>query len=305
MDHAKIADLLRHLPAGAGTRRGYVTHYVYGPDARLRRMRTKIKRRHPVAMFAFANKGATITLPIRLEPDNLMQCAAFIDNSAVEAGLDYDGFTISLGEAPDQTAQEPLENHAPPGTYLRFALGAGRFGYVLFLAGNQKDGYIFDCLAQMDDGTSFPERLAEAPRLYRQPVQGMMDPAEVQVVGPAPGLRYPITVHFRMATDHPAPDELAALAAQYGVAPDRIEEDWLTLLERLAAAGRRISRSDPVASTPQLKRSGRIAWADGHALPRKNAAEWPMPFGNLITLDRLRAALTGGADIIALTDATH
>ncbi|MDX5400930.1 MAG: hypothetical protein LPJ93_00875, partial [Rhodobacterales bacterium] len=198
---------------------------------------------------------------------------------------------------------EPLEDHVAPGSYLRLALGAGRFGYLLFLGGNKNDGYLFDCLALVDDGTATPGVLAGAPHLYRQPVQGMIDPFGVEVVGRDEGLRHPITVVFRMATDYPTPEEVAALAARHGIAADRVEQDWPVLLERLVAAGQTIGQSDPIAYRAELKRNGRITWTEGETLSRRQAGAWPMLFGAHVTLDSLRAALTGERDIVALTDA--
>lgn len=303
MDHAKITQVLESLPTGVQSQHRFVRHYFYGPDTRLRRVRTHLKRLRDDMMFDFLDKGLAVTVPARLDHDGLMQSVEIMESGAAEAGLEYDGFEIVLDDVEDQAALEPLEDHVASGSYLRFALGAGRFGYLLFLGGNRTDGYLFDCLALVDDGKATPEVLAGAPRLYRQPVQGMIDPFGIEVTGTATGMTHPITVPFRMATDYPTPEEVAALAARHGIAPDRTEQDWPVLLERLVAAGQTIGRGDPIAYTGELKRNGRITWTEGDTIPRGQAAAWPMLFGALVTLDTLRAALTGGPDIVALTDA--
>ena len=305
MDHAKITQVLESLPAGALSQHRFVRHYFYGPDSKLRRLRTHLKRLSDDMMFDFLDKGMAVTTAVRLDHDGLAQSAGMMESSAAEAGLEYDGFEIVLDDVEDQVTLEPLEDHVAPGSYLRFALGAGRFGYLLFLGGNKTDGYLFDCMALVDDGKATPAVLAGAPRLYRQPVQGMIDPFGVEVVGRDEGLSHPITVQFRMATDYPTPEEVAVLAARHGIAPDRIEQDWPILLERLVAAGQSIGRGDPIAYTAQLKRNGRISWTEGDPIPRGQAGARPMLFGAHVTLDSLRAALTGGRDIVALTDAAN
>ncbi|MDP5336482.1 MAG: hypothetical protein NWR54_15995 [Paracoccaceae bacterium] len=303
MDHAKITQVLESLPAGALSQHRFVRHYFYGPDTRLRRVRTHLKRLSDDMMFDFLDKGLAVTAPARLDHDGLMQAVGIMESSAAETGLEYDGFEIVLDDVEDQAALEPLEDHVAPGSYLRFALGAGRFGYLLFLGGNKTDGYLFDCLALVDDGQATPEILAEAPRLYRQPVQGMIDPFGVEVTGTATGMTHPILVPFRLATDYPTPEDLAALAARHGMAPDRIEQDWPVLLERLVAAGQTIGRGDPIAYTAELKRNGRITWTEGDPIRADPTTARPMLFGAHVTLDSLRTALTGGRDIVALTDA--
>ena len=303
MDHAKITQVLESLPTGVLSQHRFVRHYFYGPDTRLRRVRTHLKRLHDDMMFDFLDKGLAVTTAARLDHDGLMQSVGMMESAAAEAGLEYDGFEIVLDDVEDQVTLEPLEDHVASGSYLRLALGAGRFGYLLFLGGNKTDGYLFDCLALVDDGKATPQILAGAPRLYRQPVQGMIDPFGVEVTGTATDMTHPITVPFRMAADYPTPEEVAALAAQHGIAPDRIERDWPVVLERLVAAGQTIGRSDPIAYTAELKRNGRITWTEGDTIPRGQAAAWPMLFGAHVTLDTLRAALTGGRDIVALTDA--
>lgn len=305
MDHAKIAELLENLPAEALSQHRFVRHYFYGPDTRLRRLRMHLKRLRDDMMFEFLDEGLAVTVPARLDHDGLMQSAGIMKRSADDTGLEYDGFEIVLDDVEDQVTLEPLEDHVAPCSYLRFSLAGGRFGYLLFLGGNKTDGYLFDCFSLVDDGDSTPENLAEAPHLYRQPVQGMIDPFGVEIVGQAQGLSYPITINFRMATDHPTPEEVAALAVKHGIAPDRIEEDWLLLLERMVAAQQTLGRGDPIAYTAQLKRNGRITWAEGTTLVRGKAAEWPMLFGAHVTLDSLRAALAGRPDVVALTDAAN
>lgn len=304
MDHAKITTVLENLPAGALSQHRFVRHYFYGPDTRLRRVRTHLKRLRDDMMFEFMDKGLAVTAPARLDHDSLMQAVGIMESSAAEAGLEYDGFEIVLEGIEEQTATEPFEDFVDPGSFVRFAIVEGRFGYLLFLGGNKTDGYLFDCLALVDDGNATPETLARTPRLYRQPVQGMIDPFGVEVVGPAAtGLSHPIRVVFRMATDYPTPEEVAALAANHGIAPDRIEQDWPVLLERLVAAGESIGRGDPIAYTAELKRNGRITWTEGDTIPDSRTDARPMLFGAHVTLDSLRAALSGGPDVMALTDA--
>lgn len=303
MDHAQITQVLDSLPAGALSQHRFVRHYFYGPDSRLRRVRTHLKRQQDDMMFDFLDKGLAVTTAARLDHDGLARSVGMMESAAAEAGLEYDGFEIVLDDVEEQVTLEPLEDHVAPGSYLRLALGAGRFGYLLFLGGNKNDGYLFDCLALVDDGAATPGVLAGAPHLYRQPVQGMIDPFGVEVVGRDEGLRHPITVVFRMATDYPTPEEVAALAARHGIAADRVEQDWPVLLERLVAAGQTIGQSDPIAYRAELKRNGRITWTEGETLSRRQAGAWPMLFGAHVTLDSLRAALTGERDIVALTDA--
>ena len=305
MDHSRIEGVLENLPAEALSQHRFVRHYFYGPDARLRRLRTHLKRLRDDVMFEFLDKGLAVTVPVRLDHEGLMQSAEIMESSADDTGLEYDGFEIVLDDVEDQVTLERLEDHVAPGSYLRFALAEGRFGYVLFLGGNKTDGYLFECFTLVDDGDSTPEKLAEAPHLYRQPVQGMIDPFGVEIVGQAKGLSYPITINFRMATDHPTPEEVAALATKHGIEPDRIERNWPLLLERMVAAGQTVGRGDPIVYTAQLKRNGRITWSEGNSLARGGGAEWPMLFGAHVTLDSLCAALTGGHDMVALTDAAN
>lgn len=305
MDNSKIMGVLENMPAEALSQHRFVRHYFYGPDTRLRRLRTHLKRLSDDMMFEFLDKGLAVTVPVRLDREGLMQSAGIMESSADDTGLEYDGFEVVLGDVEDQVALEPLEDHVPPSSYLRFAIADGQFGYLLFLGGNKTDGYVFDCFTLVNDGDSTPENLAEAPHLYRQPVQGMIDPFGVEIVGQAEGLSYPITINFRMATDHPSPEEVAALATKHGIEPDRIEKDWPLLLERMVAAGQTIGRGDPMVYKAQLKRNGRITWSEGNSLVRGGGADWPMLFGAHVTLDRLCAALAGGRDIVALTDAAN
>lgn len=305
MDHSKIMGVLENMPAEALSQHRFVRHYFYGPDTRLRRLRTHLKRLSDDMMFEFLDKGLAVAAPVRLDREGLMQSAGIMESSADDTGLEYDGFEVVLGDVEDQVALEPLEDHVPPSSYLRFAIADGQFGYLLFLGGNKTDGYVFDCFTLVNDGDSTPENLAEAPHLYRQPVQGMIDPFGVEIVGQAKGLSYPITINFRMATDHPSPEEVAALATKHGIEPDRIEKDWPLLLERMVAAGQTIGRGDPMVYKAQLKRNGRITWSEGNSLVRGGGADWPMLFGAHVTLDRLCAALAGGRDIVALTDAAN
>lgn len=303
MDHAKITQVLESLPAAALSQHRFVRHYFYGPETKLRRVRTHLKRLRDDVTFDFLDKGLAVTTAARLDHEGLARSVGIMESSAAEVGLEYDGFEIVLDGVEAQTATEPFEDFVDPGSFVRFAISKGRFGYLLFLGGNKTDGYLFDCLALVDDGGAMPDVLARAPRLYRQPVQGMIDPFGVEVLGQATGLSYPIRVPFRMATDYPTPEEVATLAAQHGIAPERIERDWPVLLERLVAAGQSIGRGDPIAYAAELKRSGRITWTEGDPIRADHTSARPMLFGAHVTLDTLRAALTGGPDIVALTDA--
>ena len=164
MDHAQITQVLDSLPAGALSQHRFVRHYFYGPDSRLRRVRTHLKRLQDDMIFDFLDKGLAVTTAARLDHDGLARSVGMMESAAAEAGLEYDGFEIVLDDVEEQVTLEPLEDHVAPGSYLRLALGAGRFGYLLFLGGNKNDGYLFDCLALVDDGTATPGVLAGAPQ---------------------------------------------------------------------------------------------------------------------------------------------
>ena len=73
MDHAKIAEVLENLPAEALSQHRFVRHYFYGPDTRLRRLRTHLKRLSDDMMFESLDKGLAVTIPARLDHDGLMK----------------------------------------------------------------------------------------------------------------------------------------------------------------------------------------------------------------------------------------
>ncbi|MCA3448350.1 MAG: hypothetical protein INF93_16820, partial [Rhodobacter sp.] len=148
MDHFKIEGVLENLPAEALSQHRFVRHYFYGPDVRLRRLRTHLKRLRDDVMFEFLDKGLAVTVPVRLDHEGLMQSAEIMESSADDTGLEYDGFEIVLDDVEDQVTLERLEDHVAPGSYLRFALAEGRFGYLLFLGGNKTDGYFFECFTK-------------------------------------------------------------------------------------------------------------------------------------------------------------
>lgn len=298
MDRIQITAVLDQLPEELRATPRFVHHSFFGKEAKLRRLRSAIKRRYDDASFEMGeNDLAVITLEV-LTPDALLKAVTAMQDDAAAIGVDYDGFEIGTGAVEDLTTFAPLEEAAPPGSLLRFALGTGQFGYLHYLGGTQKEGVLVDCLALCDDGRADANTLAGAARLYRQPVLGVIDPLGVEVVGHAPVQTR--RIGFRVATDFPTPEEVDAEAQKIGFDVPLTPDQWDDVLQKLGHAGVSLRRGTPLYCEALLSADGKITWGDTTDMPK---GANPMPFGAHVTLASLRQALTGEPDMVALNDA--
>jgi hypothetical protein len=300
MDRESIAQVLDSIPSEFLSQPRFVRHFFYGPLAKLRRIRTQLKRSRVDPVFDFGDAAMTAIVVEQLTLNALGQSVEELVSFAHDFGIEYDGFEVILNEQEIQAPLKPFEKYFAPGTYVRFPLGEDRFGYILFLGGNMKDGYIFDCLSLVDEGNSSPDTLDVAPRLYRQPVLGAIDPLRVEAIGRGQPIQYPLRIRFRMGTGFPTPEEVAAAAMEQGL--EHTDQNWPLILERLAAAKKTLRCGQPYEFIATLKSSNRIEWNDGPQIHVFDGSE-PMLFGSHARLESLAEALVGKYDTLALHDA--
>lgn len=299
MDRTQITSVLDQMPAELLATSRFVHHSFFGPEAKLRRVRTAIKRRYSDAFFEMGQGDLAVTTVEVLTPDALFAAVSKMQDDAQVIGIEYDGFEIGLDSVDDCTNFAPLEQSFKPGSYLRFALGNGRFGYMQFLGGTQKDGVLVDCFALTDDGQSDVAALAQSKRLYRQPVLGVIDPEQVELVGHSAVDISPVP--FRVATEYPALEDVDALAAEHGFDVPLSAENWPALLDKLARSGTSLRRGDLYHCAASLTSKGRISWSETVPLDDMTAP-LPMPFGAHVTVETLDQALCRGMDVITLND---
>lgn len=302
MDQDRIDQVLNEVPTELRSESRRVRHFFFGRESALRRLRSQIKRMRDEATFDWHDSGLTVTTVEQLSPDLLGDSVAKMETCAADAKVEYDGFEIDLEDQGEpEVPVKSFEKYFPAGSYVRFRLDDRRFGYLHFLGGSSVDGgCIFDCLATVDDGSSTLDELTVAPRLYRQPVRGVIDPLRVELVGTEPRLN-PVTVRFRLMTSYPGPEEFDAAAAEYGFRTPLGKNDWPALLARLAEAGRTLSRGVSVEQIATLHPDGRVVWTDGLPISVSDGSQ-PMPFGSFVRLESLTQALIHGEDVIALND---
>jgi len=301
----QVSQVLDAVPKELLSQHRFVEHYFYGPESKLRRVRARIKRTHADATFDLGDQALVVTTIEQLDQDALHATFEAMESYAANTGVEYDGFGVPLVDSAENRLEliEPFEKHFSPETYVRFPLDDARFGYILFLGGNMKDGgYLFDCLRLVDDGDATTDDLDKAPRLYHQPVQGMIDPLQVKPVGQSKTIKRPLRVRFRMETDFPTPEEHAEIVMAHGFDPAQVEQDWRPFFEHLRAAGQNLRRGIPNEYTAVLGLDNRISWVEGGPIEKTNTASLPMPFGSFVRINHLKEALIGGHDHLALID---
>ena len=301
MEEQNIKQIIEAIPSDVREEARFVRHYFYGSKSALLRLRTRIKRQRHDAAFNLDEGAMAVTMADRMNSGVIKKTVDRFETLADEMGLEYDGFEIVLGDELQLDACPPFDQYFEPATYVRLPLGNDLFGYLLFVGGNQKCGYIFECLRLVDDGHSDPAKLDGAPRLYRQPVQGVIDPTRVEPVGSS-GKPPPRHIAFRVATGFPAPEEIVDVAQRLGIDPDLIESDWLLFLEHVKATGEKLRRGTPSEYVISFGPGNRVNWSEKGPI-RAPSELLPMPFGTHATIENLRDALLGRHDLLALNDA--
>ncbi|MBD8556717.1 hypothetical protein IFT84_19590 [Rhizobium sp. CFBP 8762] len=300
MDRDQISQVLSQIP-NLRSAKGFVCHVLFGPAAKLRRLRTKIKHRDSGAVFDISGDRLTVKCVHTLELNDIHHCISQLESDAEAFGIEYDGFEIDLDRREPDMPLEPFELSFSANTYVRFRLRTGRFGYLHFLGGDRNSGYLFDCLELVDDGNAGICDLISAPRLYRQPIQANIDPTKVEAVGAGPSQTGPLCVTFRLATGFPLPDKIEAFVSKLGIEIPYRETDWPIILEKMAAHGISLRCGEPIDYTAELSKKGRLSWTMGDTIIEARTPE-PMLFGTYATLDMLEDALLGTYDRISYTD---
>jgi len=297
-------ELIGALPEGVINEHRFVEHFFYGAERSLRRTRSIIKKKYDDALFDIENGAMKVTIASVLN-----QAAISADIEAMEiaselCGVEYDGLGVILEDVVSEHAPvDPFHKHFSPGSYVKFTLTNNKTGYLLFIGGNEKDGYFFDCLSVVDDGKLTAKELDVAPRLYRQPVQGVFDPRKFQYVGSSELHKLPIVIRFKMSHGGwLTPEEIDKIANEYSFQTPLADADWLPLLKKVVDSGKKIYISDAVECAAHVSKNGKkVIWTDGEKIPADQPNQ-PMAFGSYASFENLNAALTGDVDELALMD---
>jgi hypothetical protein len=305
-----IKEVLAAIPAEHIGQTRFVTSYFYGQQAKLKKLRSRIKLENEDASFELGDGELVVTRPVEISQCSLDRMAAAHAALARDVGLEYDGFAVNLEQEQETEIQqkfEPFEQHVPIGSAFAFPLSDKRFGHAIFLAGDSKNGYVFDFTKLVTDQPAAAEEVFAAPRLYRQPIMGSFDPLTVSPLGKSKTADLPRSISFRLEMGHPSPEEMDQIARSFGL--NGLTDDmcmWWELLERMKQAGQRLPRDGATHYVMNIDTKGRATWHEGGEINPNDIMLGiaPMPFGLIARLDDIDRTLLGGIDTIDLMDKT-
>lgn len=300
----KAQNLIDAIPEDLLGNRRLVRHFFYGVEKKLRCARKKIKQKYDNASFDMSNfESMMVVADAMLNHEELTSIIEVMESVGKLCNVEYDGLEVLLEEkVQEQKSFDPFQKYFSPGSFVRFSLTNQRFGYMLFVGGNEKDGYFFDCIAVCDNGELTEKDLDETPRLYRQPVQGIFNPHLFQYVGKSAKHHLPVQVPFRMSLGgYPSPEEIDDLANKHGFQIPLTDDDWLPLVKKIVDAGEKIYTALSRECIANINIKNKVVWKDGLDIPidQKNK---PMPFGTFARIENLNTALIGGLDELSLMD---
>lgn len=283
----------------------FVRHFFYGSDSKIRQVRRKIKDGYDNATFNMDSESMVVTIDSIISENTLTPVIENMEKIAELYGVEYDGFEVSTEDLVTELKPfDPFTDFFSPGSYVRLKLSNNKFGYLLFVGGNAKDSLFFDCIATVDDGNCSAKCLDEAPRLYRQPIQGIFDPHKCEFVGKSNRYHLPTKISFRLSYGHPSPEELDEIAREYGFQVPLADEDWLPLLKKVVESGRKIISTTSTGYIAYLDANNKVKWSEEVKI-MSDQSDSPMLFGSFARYEIIDAVLTGGLDEIALLDRAY
>lgn len=306
MGNANMKNIIDLVPSDAINQSRFVRHFFYGAEKKLKAVRKNIKNINKDTFFDFNQDALIATMAVVVDQKTLSDLYEKLLSISAGAGVEYDGFEVLTEDQTNiEKPFEPFENYFKPWSYIRMPLSNGKFGYLLYIGGDSKNGYFYECIALTDDGKSNINALDAAPRLYRQIVQGYFDPSLFNLVGLSSSKKSMTNAKFRILEGALSPEDLQLIYEKYGFQSPFKDDDWLLLL----GAVKKSKGTDFFA--PSIYRisvsvgdDGSVNWSDIKKC-EDNEEVLPMPFGVIARHENINDALTGGLDLLSLIDETH
>lgn len=308
-----VQTVIESIPEDVLGKRRFVEHFFYAPEnvtkevaeRKLRKIRSKIKDLYENASFRLDLEDGSliVTLDSVIDQDSLVGLYTKLKEVAEHVTVEYDGFGVMIDELVSEAPPfEPFENYFLPRSYIRLLLGNGKFGYLLFLGGDAKTGYFYECLSTSNTGDISIDELDNSPRLYKQFVQGVFDPLRCEMIGRSLAYLNECSACFRVLKGFP--EEIESIYRKYGFSSkDKDnEENWLQLLSKLVASGGRDFFCQPsYRYCVTIDKLGVAKWSELISIESGEIFS-SMPFGTLVRYENFNEALTGGLDELSLTD---
>ena len=315
MYEAQIQTVIESIPEDVLGKRRFVEHFFYAPESvtkevaerKLRKICSKIKDLYDNASFRLDLEGGSliVTLDSVIDQDSLVKLYTKLKEVAEHVTVEYDGFGVIIDELASEVPPfEPFENYFLPRSYIRLLLGNGKFGYLLFLGGDAKTGYFYECLSTSNTGDISIDELDNSPRLYKQFVQGVFDPLRCEMIGRSLAYLNECSACFRVLKGFPSPEEIESIYKKYGLSSKDNEGNWLQLLSKVVASdGKDFFCQPSYRYCVTIDKLGVAKWSE--LIPIESGEIFSsMPFGTFLGYENFNEALTGGLDELSLTDHT-
>lgn len=243
-----------------------------------------------------------------------------LDKAHERIPLEYDNFEVALFRLNEPVCLtfKNFGDFFAPLSYLKIRLLNDKYAYLLFLGGNSVDSYFFECLSLNDDGSASVEILDEAPRVFRQPIQGDFDPQSCILVGRSQSRCLPMKFSFRklefnldlslMEASKESykryREQVKGFCRGYDSPEQRERDTWLHILEEMVRCG---DVSPGCFCTRQfgltINSEGKVEYRKSKL--SKNTKEIPMPFGKFLSLDKLNSIFIEGVNELDLIDRVY
>lgn len=296
-----------------------VEFFIYGSDDNFLELKNHIAKNFQDFVFFQDKNCLIITVQLNVHHEKFTHIDEWLANMAKDYGVEYDGYSIKIDcQNNNQDANQSgnkksskrtdFEKCFARGDVLKFAIDDDSFGLCIFVAGNKRDGYLFDILEKTfksNQDTDLSD-IYHNKKLYRQPIMAYFNPNEFTKIGNVSLDALPKQVMFRIATGYPAPDEIDEMAEALGFDTPLPPNRWNEFLQSLVNNQRLLYMSDePILEYSANINDKNIDWQYGaeiNDIDYKNLEQYPMLFGYVANLDDIKNALLADIDVLDLND---
>lgn len=295
-----------------------VEFFIYGNNNNLLELKNHIAKNFKGFVF-FQDKNCLIVIAqLNVHHERLIHIDEWLANTAKEYGVEYDGYSIKIdfqnnnrdtSQGNNKSSKHTdLEKVFARGDVLKFAINNDSFGLCIFVAGNKRDGYLFDIVGKifkLSQDVDLSD-IYHSKKLYRQPIMAYFDPNDLTKIGHISLDALPRQVMFRITTGYPAPDEIDEMAKKLGFDTPLPSNQWNDFLQSLVDNHRLLYISDePILEYSANINDKNIDWQYGamiNDIDYKNLEQYPMLFGYVANLDDIKNALLMDIDVLDLND---